>query len=147
MKIFLLVTLFSSFLFSQETKFQLCGDKTLVPYYHTQLTNKPDFYEIKKYFSENHSAEKFKNIPNNTGMIHVVFWVNCKGETGNYSVETFDYDYKYYEMNESLKQEFLNLTQNLRVWKTIPENEKYLNYHKYFVFKIKNGELLEILPK
>ncbi|MCB9202360.1 MAG: hypothetical protein H6604_04835 [Flavobacteriales bacterium] len=141
---FLIIT---NFLSAQETNFKLCGDSTLIPYYFPELSYRPDFHEVKKYFSENYSAEKFKNAPNNTGMIHIVFWVNCKGETGNYSIETFDYDYKYCEMDENLKQFFLDLTKNLKVWKTIPENEKYLNFHKFYIFKVKNGELVEILPK
>lgn len=144
--IFFLV-FFSFLLKAQNTTFELCGDKKLVPYYFDGLPYKTDFYEVKQYFKENYSAEKFKNIPNNTGMIHIVFHVNCKGETGNYSIETFDYDYKYCTLNEELKNEFLRLTKELKIFQPFTPNDKIQNFHKFYIFKLKNRELIEIAPK
>ncbi len=133
---------------AQEIKdFKPCGNGYYYPYYNNRISYTPDFYIVKKYFKENYKETKYKNISNNTGMIHIVFNVNCKGETGNYSIETFDYDYKYCMINEIIKSEFLKLTQELKIWNVINESAEIQNFHKYFIFKIKNGKLTEILLK
>lgn len=133
----------------QSQDFQLCGDKKVYPYYYFQNSGNytPDFYEVKAVFRTNYHVEDYSQLENNTGILHITFWVNCKGETGNYSLESFDFDYKYCKLNDKLKLDILNLVKSLKIWKPIPEKLEIQNFHQYYIFKIQNGQIRDILPK
>ena len=90
---------------------------------------------------------EYSHLENNTGILHITFWVNCKGETGNYSMESFNFDYQYCVLNDKIKQRILELVQSLKIWKPIAEDQLIQNFHQYYIFKIKNGEITDILPK
>lgn len=149
-KIFQIIIFFilSHYSKAQEiVDFKPCGDGRYYPYYNNKLSYTPDFYIVKNYFKSNYKNVEFTNIDNNTGMIHIFFNVNCKGETGNYSIETFDFDYKFCIINELIKSKILKLTKELKIWQAVNEKEQIQNFHKYYIFKIKNGTLVEILLK
>ncbi|PZU90609.1 MAG: hypothetical protein DI529_02460 [Chryseobacterium sp.] len=145
--LFFLISLKS---FGQQSQdLQLCGDKKVYPYYYLQNSGNyvPDFYAVKSIFKAKYHAEDYSHLENNTGILHITFWVNCKGETGNYSLESFGFDYKYCELNDKIKQDILNLVKSLKIWKPIAENQAIQNFHQYYIFKIQNGEITDILPK
>lgn len=149
-KIFQTILLSLSTFYTSAQKgsdFKPCGDGYYYPYYNNRVSYTPDFYLVKKHFLLNYKEKEYKDVPNNTGMVHIVFNVNCNGETGNYSLETFDFDYKYCTINDTIKSEFIKLTKELKIWQPIGEKEPIQNFHKYFIFKIKNGKLIEILLK
>jgi hypothetical protein len=129
---------------SKPTDFELCGGG-LYPYYHPQLNYKGSFYAIKEYFYTNY---KEVNYSNNTGIVKIRFHVNCKGETGNFKIETYGLDYNPIKIDTQITQQLLELSQRLKNW--IPakdENGNTVNSHKFLAFKIINGRLTDILPK
>ena len=129
---------------SESIKFELCGGG-LHPYYYPQLSYKGSFYAIKEHFYTNY---KEVNYSNNTGIVKIRFHVNCKGETGNYKVETYSLDYNSIKMESQITQQLLRLTKELKDW--IPGKDAggdFVNSHKFFAFKIIEGQLTEILPK
>tara|TARA_B100000809_G_scaffold222378_1_gene231305 strand:+ start:5064 stop:5504 length:441 start_codon:yes stop_codon:yes gene_type:complete len=129
---------------SESTKFELCGGG-LYPYYHPQLNYEGSFYAIKEHFYTNYKAV---DSGSNNGIVKIRFHVNCNGETGNFKTETYGFDYNSNEMDSQITQQLLALTQELENW--IPakdENGEALNSHKFFAFKIRDGQLTDILPK
>lgn len=129
---------------SNPDQFDLCGGQ-LYPYYHPQLNYKGSFYAIKEHFYTNY---KSVNSSKNNGIVKIRFHVNCKGEAGNFKLETYSLDYNSIEMNNQITKQLLDLSQMLEDW--IPatdENGNTVNSHKFFAFKIINGELTDILPK
>lgn len=140
----------SNLYFSQlNNNLYLCGDKKVYPYYYLQNSGNyiPDFYEVKKLFELQYHKEDYSNLSDNTGILHISFWVNCEGKTGNYSMESFSFDYVYCILNEKLKHNILELVKSLKIWKPIANNQLIQNFHQYYIFKIKNGEITDILPK
>ena len=129
---------------SSVNDFELCGGG-LQPYYRTGLSYEGSFYAVKEHFKTNYKAV---NIGENSGIVKVQFHVNCKGETGNYKVETYGFDYELIEMSNEITNQFLELTKGLNEW--IPgknEEGEFVDSHKFFAFKIVEGQMTEILPK
>ena len=149
--VFIICGLFAcSLLFSQErdTSFTMCGDGKAWPYYHPDLTIEGNFWEVKKHFRTDYPLDLFKTLENNTGIITVQFKVNCKGETGNFSTQQCDFKYQPNIMDERIINYFLAKSKTLSGW--LPgknEEGEAVNHHKFFSFRIKEGVLIQILPK
>ncbi len=131
-----------------DTSFSLCGTGRKNPYYHPDLNYRGEFRELKAYFYQYFAEENFKNISHNSGIVRVQFQVNCKGESGNFNFINYDFNYKVCDIDQVITTKLLNLCKSLNGW--IPakdEKGEYINSHKFFAFKIKNGQLIDILPK
>lgn len=140
----------TSLLYSQEkdTSFVLCGDSLCWPYYNPDLTIKGDFWEVKKHYNTDYLISEFKLLKNNTGIITVQFKVNCNGETGDFSIQQCDFNYQPITMAEQITNYFLYKSKILTGWIPGKDEEGVLvNHHKFFSFRIKEGALIQILPK
>lgn len=129
---------------ANHSDFELCGSK-LYPYYHPELKYDGSFYAVKEHFRSNYIPVK-EGV--NSGIVRVRFHVNCKGETGNFNLETYNPDYEKIALNREISDQLLKLTQGLQGW--IPatnEEGETVDSHKFFSFRIENGAITEILPK
>ena len=129
---------------SGNSEFKLCSGMKR-PYYYPTLEYKGNFYKIKSHFFNNY---KTIQLPNNNGIVKIRFNINCKGETGNFFINTYSLNYKNITMNKEITEQLLNLTKGLKNW--IParnEESENINSHKFFAFKIIKGVLIDILPK
>ncbi|PCI95031.1 MAG: hypothetical protein COB15_12505 [Flavobacteriales bacterium] len=146
----LLCGIISLNVYSQEkdTSFSLCEDVSTWPYYHPELKHKGGFWVIKEHFKSSYPTTKMQVFKKNSGIITVRFKVNCKGETGEFSLIQYDLDYQKTTLNKIITDYFLTKTKELKDW-IPPKNEegKIVNSHKFFSFRLINGELIEILPK
>jgi hypothetical protein len=132
----------------QDSTFVLCGEGLRNPYYHPTLQHYGEFKAIKQYYYNFYDGEKYKAIEHNNGIVRIQFVINCKGETGQYTVENCDHNFKPTFINNKIVDELLFLTQQLNGW--IPakdEKGEAINSHKFFAFKIRNGSIIDILPK
>jgi len=130
--------------YSESPNFELCGGG-LHPYYHPQLNYQGSFFAIKNHF---YKGYKEVNSENNDGIVRIRFHVNCKGQTGNFTWDTYSLDYDSIKLDDRITDQLLALTQQLDKW--IPakdEDGSALNSHKFFAFKISDGQLIDILPK
>lgn len=140
----------SAFLFSQDkdSTFKLCEQGRTYPYYSSKVTYKGSFWDIKQQYLSNYPLKKFKKLKNNSGILTIQFKINCKGEIGDFSVQQCDLNYEPIVLNEKIVTYFLEETKKLKEW--IPgkdEDGNEVNSHKFFSFRIKDGVILEILPK
>ncbi len=131
-----------------QDDFKLCDSVKTMPYYHPDITNALNFYDIKKHFREEYPEERFKKLAVNSGLITIQFKINCKGEVGEYRLQQCDLNYKLIEMDASITDYFMKKTKELKDW-NLGKDEAGLivNSHKFYSFRIVNGVLLEILPK
>lgn len=153
MKITILIGLvfLSSFGISQESKdstFQFCPDLPIWPYYRFVNLNEQSFSEICTYFRKDYPFSEMQLVPNNNGIITIQFKINCHGEVGNFDAFSCDLSYVENAINPKLLDYFLQKTKDLGGWKNVIDAHGVVaNTHKFYSFRIVNGELTEILPK
>lgn len=145
----LLIVLSAAPAFSQaDTVFTRCPDIPDYPYYHPKLRYEGDFWAIKKHCYEGFSDETFASLPDNTGIVTIHFWVNCRGQSGDFQTECCRFDYKPAVVHERIVKRLTELVAQLHGW--IParfENGQEVNSHKFLSFHIRNGKLTDILPQ
>lgn len=139
----LLCTLFLSCKNTHPT-FELCPGG-LYPYYFVDLKYKGDFYAIKEQF--NNHYKPFTGA-NHTGIVKIKFHINCKGESGNFDLETYNLNYKDTIIHSDITNQLLHITKSLNGWGPPKDDEGIgVNSHKFLAFRIINGKLIHILPK
>lgn len=124
--------------------FSLCGIGVVKPYYFTGLRYKGEIYQIKKEFDE-----KFTKLSiNDSGIAKVRFNVNCNGKLGDLSYEEYDLNYKKSNLNDSIELQITSITLDLDEWiPGVDDKGNPVNSHSFLSFRIKNGKIVEILPK
>ena len=83
---------------------------------------------------------------NENGLIRIRFIVNCEGKAGRFRVLESGYDYQEKEFNKEIVSQLLNITKEIENWEVLYSNEVPVDYYMYLIFKIKDGQLTEILP-
>ncbi len=131
------------------------------------LIDSPDFKpcfgdgNIKQYFNIASSLEyegerpalyrEFENgykpvQSDKSGWIRVRFIVNCKGETGRFRLLSANEDYEEIEFEKAITDQLLAISKSLNGWKLQPDSDNPQDYYQYLTFKMKKGEIIEILP-
>ena len=121
--------------------FRPCNSQKVYQYYNigNGKQYKGEKYELEKIFFNNY---KNLNIKGESGLIRIRFIVNCNGETDRFRIISMDKNYQFINFNKNITNQLLTISKNLKDW--IPNN-KY-DYYQYLIFKIENGNLIEILP-
>jgi hypothetical protein len=130
--------------------FQLCRPNYDAQYYYwTKDAN----YEGDKILIENEFKEKYisDNVNKQSGLIRIRFIVNCKGETDRFRVIGMDENYQEKAFDKSITDQLLQISKSLKGWMpknfTSKTNEVFsYDYYQYLIFKIKDGQITEILP-
>ena len=133
--------------FTNVQNFNLCYGIDKNQYYYDEIgvSNSRNRQEMLSYFLK-HYHYPFDS--NENGYIRIRFMVNCKGQIGRFSLQEMDRDYKEKRFPPEITQQLFDLVSQLDGW--IPmelwSNEPLVDYYKYLGFKIKNGQIEEILP-
>lgn len=80
------------------------------------------------------------------GYLTYRFVVNCEGEAGRFVTEEADLEYNKIEFSEGLRTHLLQLLLDVPKWKNLTINGEPRDAYVYVTFKIKNDEIIEILP-
>ncbi len=129
---------------TDKANFVACGDCGIVQYFHLHgMTYDGDKWAIEKIFREKYDS---KNVKHESGLIRIRFIVNCLGETERFRLIASDENYQEKTFDESITSQLLAITKNLKGWKAMTYNDAKTNYYQYLVFKIKDGQIQEILP-
>ena len=125
--------------------FELCNSKHIYQYFNI---GDGLVYEGEKLAIEKEFAEKYKSeiIKNETGLIRINFVVNCKGKTDRFRLISMGENYEEKVFAQSITDQLMSITKNLKGWKAKKDNEREIDYYQYLIFIIENGQLKEILP-
>jgi len=129
-----------------EIEFKVCnGDDKILQYFN--LGEGP-IYSGEKSKILNTFKSKYQPISdkNQNGLIRIRFIVNCEGKTGRFRVLQSDYHYQEKEFDKEIISQLLNITKEIENWEVFKRNEMPVDYYIYLIFKIKDGQLTEILP-
>lgn len=132
--------------FKNVQNFEVCNGGDIVQYYYDRVQNRNsrNKQEMLAYFLKHY------NYPvnlNENGYIRIRFVVNCKRETGRFSIQEMDRSYKEKRFPLEITQQLFDLVSQLDGW--LPNKEGQNDSGDYYIhigFKIKNGQIDEILP-
>ena len=134
---------------TDNSDFKICGPR-IFQYYNFEKGN----FSLDKRIIRQHFVDKFKGIENGddqNGAIIIRFIVNCEGETDRFRIFQIDTEMKETQFNEALTDQLLTLTRELKGWKPgefqkIRDREGKFAFYQYLTFKIRSGEIVDILP-
>lgn len=127
-------------------EFKLCrGERSVVQYFALgEKTYVGEMWAIEKAVRAQYDIPETKG---QSGLIRVRFIVNCKGKTGRFRLIAMDNEYNEFEFNSEISNRVLTITKSLKDWKVFKNKQQQaLDYYQYLIFKIKDGQLIEILP-
>lgn len=128
-----------------ESGFQICGRQRNIRQYYNfgkGLEYQGDRRALHKEILTKYKPPNVKE----SGWIRIRFVVNCKGESGGFELLESDENYQPFAFNESISSQLMSITKSLSGWKILPGLEMSKDYYQYLIFKISNGQILEILP-
>ena len=128
-----------------DLDFKICNEQDQIVQYYA-FNDKT--YEGEKIAITEHFRKKYSAPKNNSesGYIRVRFIVNCEGKSGRFRLLESNLDYEPITFSKNIKQQLLNITKSLKDWKPMVGNNRNRDYYQYLIFKIENGQLIDILP-
>lgn len=130
---------------TDKKDFNLCFGKHIFQYFNDSngLQYSEEKAAIDKIFFTQY---KNQNLYNETGLIRIHFVVNCKGETDRFRIMGIDENYKPRTFSSKVSGQLMEIAKSLKGWKPKKINEHDVDYYQYLIFKIENGNLIEIKP-
>jgi hypothetical protein len=125
--------------------FELCYNENGVKQYfnHSQGLQ----YKGEKPALLRHFFNQYQAVDNDqSGWIRIRFIVNCEGKTGRFRITESDESYRPRSFDARITRQLEALTRSLDGWKKLPDESNPEDYYQYLVFKIRNGNLEEIMP-
>ena len=125
--------------------FKACDPDKIIQYYHLGMgiPYKGEKAAIKFYFKENFDPI---DVPDENGYITIRFIVNCQGKTGRFRTTEMDLEYNKKSFPSSISNQIKELTYGLNEWLPGERGEKMYDYYQHLIFKIRNGDIVEIMP-
>ena len=125
--------------------FTVCNEEKIFQYFNNG--SGPQYMGGKEaidehFFSNYQSVEIFDE----SGWLRIRFVVNCEGEAGRYRVMASDFDYQEKRFDKRIVNQLLELTKKIGKWPQKKYRSLYGDYYMYLIFKIKDGQLIEVLP-
>ena len=136
--------------------YTLCDEGLIM---HTHHGAAEEGYKGSKKVFRDNILSTYKNEGyTDSGYLNFRFLVTCEGNPGWFETIQVDTDYRPTKFNEAMVAQLLKLTAQPQHWNTYnykrnPDHTHILdpeegpkNYYMYVSYKLKNGEITEILP-
>lgn len=128
-----------------DSTFQLCHSEYQVKQYFNMGNGLQ--YQGGKQALESLIQKKYDPVSiDQSGWIRIRFIVNCEGQTGRFRLTAADQDYHPFQFDTRIIDQLERITRNLDGWLPQYEDGRSEDYYQYLTFKIKEGQLTEILP-
>lgn len=130
---------------TDKKDFQLCDPPYVYQYFNFSegFIYKGEKIALDRIFREQYHPE---NAKKESGTLRIRFIVNCKGETDRFRIIGMDENYTEKIFDASITNQLLTITKELKGWPSKTIQDRGFNYYQYLIFKIENGQLIEILP-
>lgn len=92
---------------------------------------------------------KLLDLPERNGVdgwMRIRFIVNHRGDVNDWSILNMDAGYGYASFPQELMVDLVEFIQGLGHWNPGEEQGRQVDYHKHLTFKLKDGQILDILP-
>lgn len=131
--------------------FKVCNNQFVVDYYNRSGNNTNDVpagyiggpKAIKKRIAKQYPDLDLKN---ESGMLTIRFIINCKAEIGRFEILENDLNYQPKQFDPEVKEQLFNFTKDLKNWRANYLMDEYRDCAMYLTYKLKNGEIIAILP-
>ena len=125
--------------------FKVCKEYRALQYFAfgENLPYKGEKHESEKIFFEKYNSD---NMPDESGLIRIRFIVNCEGNAGRFRLIAMNENYEEKTFAPSITDQLMKITKSLTGWRAMTDKGSPRDYYAYLIFKIKNGELIEIMP-
>jgi len=126
--------------------FVICnGKENILQYFNlgngpSYLGGKPEL--VKRYKSQYSPVKGHEQ----NGFIRIRFIVNCEGKAGRFRMIQSDRDYQEMSFDDKITTQLMDITKKIEEWLVMYRKDDSVDYYMYLIFKIKDGEILEILP-
>lgn len=120
------------------------GDESISQYFNHSKGlqyegHKPALVDIIK--------KKYRAVEvNESGWVRIRFVVNCNSRTGRFRITEADENYIERSFDQRITNQLINITKSLDGWKPLPSFDDPRDYYQYLLFKIENGDIIEIMP-
>lgn len=125
--------------------FRICNDENQI-YQYFNDSNGLQYEGEKKSIINLFQNEYDVYKKGEDGYLRIRFIINCNGQAGRYRILGMDNKYKEKKFDKSISKKLLSITKLLTDWQPKYINGQGVDYYQYLTFKLKNGEIIEILP-
>jgi hypothetical protein len=128
-----------------NAEFRICHEDLVLQYYNfsSAIQYEGEKYAIEEVFEQQYDVD---TILGESGYITIRFIVNCEGKTGWFRVEGVNDQYEIRKFNPEIVSKLLSITKSLAGWKLGVYDKRAYDYYQYLTFKIKDGQLIQIMP-
>lgn len=129
-----------------EEEFELCfGGKRLNDYYNSEPDGR--YAKNKNGLVNDIKAQlNTSKLKNESGFLTFRFIVNCEGNAGYFTAEENDLEYQPKAFDIETKDHLFEILRSLNNWRPVIINDESRDAHYYVTFKLKDGEITDILP-
>ncbi len=123
---------------------ELCDAESI---YHVHHGASEKGYAINKKQFRDVMLASYKNENyTDSGYLNFRFLVTCEGKAGWFETIQVDSNYKNTQFSKELVSQLQAITAKSENWKIISFDDKPVDYYMYVSYKLKDGEITEILP-
>ncbi len=127
-----------------NNSYKLCDPLSI---YHVHHGAAEEGYAVNKKRFKESILGQYKNANyTDSGYLNFRFLVTCEGKPGWFETIQVDTEYNSTQFSEELVAQLLALTAQPDHWNTITFQNTAVDYYMYVSYKLKDGEITEILP-
>ncbi|MEM8894363.1 MAG: hypothetical protein AAGC88_07290 [Bacteroidota bacterium] len=131
---------------SDDTDFELCGHEIDIADYYNS-TPQGTYVHNKRAMLDTIEAHLDKaKLAGPSGMLTFRFVVNCEGKVGRFIVQGYDQAYQKTTFNQETVDHLFGIIQRLEEWQPVVIRDQPMDAYFYITFKLKDGEITDILP-
>lgn len=129
-----------------NSNFKICnGEENVLQYFST--AEGPIYLGEKSALLEKFNSKYSQKYDiSQNGLIRIRFIVNCEGKADRFRLIQSNFDYQDFEFNTKITLQLLDITSSIEKWEVLYQDNIAVDYYKYLIFKIKNGQIVDVLP-